>query len=85
MSIYIKDGNRFLEQIKFFGTNKILCKNCVIQKKINDGRTTWIVQRNKKQCYLKTNKNHNRNNLKLFEQTGKNPRFFIERFFNTNF
>ena len=52
----IKDGNRFLEQIKFFGTNKILCKNCVIQKKINDGRTTWIVQRNKKRCYLKTNK-----------------------------
>ena len=37
---------QFCEQTKFF------VNNCVVLKK-NDGRTTWIVQQNKKQSFFK--------------------------------
>ncbi len=48
------------------------------ERKTNDGRTKWTVQRNEKNNnFLKTNKKTN--DLKLFEQTRKIDSFFTEQ------
>ena len=52
-----------------------------MEKKTNNGRTIWIIQRNGKKISFFKNK-QKKNDLKLFQRTLKNDSFSTER---TNF
>ena len=44
-------------------TNEMFCERCCRLEITNDGRTTWIIQRNKKRSFLKNERKNKSNEL----------------------
>ena len=56
-----RDGDHFCEQTTFLTTNEIFVNDGVVHESRNDRKTTFIVQRNEKRSFLKTNVRKNKN------------------------
>ena len=73
-------------------TNEMFCERCCRLEITNDGRTTWIIQRNKKRSFLKNERKNKSNELEkklsflYVQKITKNYVFFLlnERLFQRN-
>ena len=86
------NGHRFLERTKILRKNEIFRKKWCRPKKTNNGRTTWIVQRNEKTIWNHSNYIEklsffywtNKLSNNCFEQIKNIVDFLNERFYWSN-